>query len=130
MAVPIYTFNYFDPNTSSVLGSIVATHVEAISVGRSIVADVKGIFGGKASEMDKKIKDTLNGAKDEFIRKTKEQFPTATSVIGYKIQITEIGNGNFIAALMIGTAVGPKQKGGNKNKTYRRRNVIANDNNK
>ena len=122
MAIPIYTFNYFDPNTSSVLGTVIATHVEAVSLGRAIVADIKGAFGGKASEMDKKIKDTLNGAQQELLTKVKQQYPKATSVIGYRIQISEMGNGNFVVALMSGTAVGPKQKGGNsKSKTYRRK---------
>ena len=110
MSVPVYTFNYFDPEKSVALGTVVGKHAEAISLGRSVVAGVKGIFGGKASEIEKKLKDTINGAKEDIQIQLRQEFPNATSIIGLDVQLNEMGG--FIIVIMSGTAIGNKTNGG------------------
>jgi uncharacterized protein YbjQ (UPF0145 family) len=121
MSIPYYTFNFFDPSISKELGSVITTHVEAVSLGRAVVADIKGIFGGKAGTMDKKIQDSIKGAHNKFIDEAKNKYSNVSSIIDYNVQVTEFGNGAFICSVITGTAIGPreKQRGGKKNKTYK-----------
>ena len=92
-----------------------------MSVPRGAIAGIKAIFGGKASEIEKKVQDTTNGAKEDFYNELRQNYPNATSVIGLNIQVSEMGG--FIIALITGTAIGNKSSGGRskRNKTIKRK---------
>lgn len=117
--VPLYTFNYFDPSTSVTLGTVIGKHAEAISLVRGAIAGIKSLFGGKAGEIEKKVSDATEGAKNDLYKELNKQFPNATSVIGVNIQVCEMGG--YIIILITGTAVGNKSSGGSvkKNKTLK-----------
>lgn len=117
--VPLYTFNFFDPSTSVTLGTVIGKHAEAISLVRGAIAGIKSLFGGKASEIEKKVSDATEGAKNDLYKELSKQYPNATSVIGVNIQVCEMGG--FIIIMITGTAVGNKSSGGSvkKNKTLK-----------
>jgi uncharacterized protein YbjQ (UPF0145 family) len=108
--VPLYTFNFFDPTKEVALGSVFAKNAQAISLGRAVVAGVKGLFGGKASELEKKVADAKEGAKSDLYAQLSKEYPSATSVIGVQYQIIEMGG--FIIATIVGTPVARKSSGG------------------
>ena len=120
MSVPLYTLNNFDPKQSVPLGIVIGKHAEAISLGRSAFAGIKGVFGGKASEIEKKVKDATNGAKEDFYKELRQNYPDATSVVGLNIQIVEMES--FIICLITGTAIENKSSGGKRsNKTLKKK---------
>ena len=119
MPIPLYTYNNFDPNNDEALGTVIGKHAEAISLGRTAVAGLKGVFGGKASEIEKKLQDTINGAKEDFYKQLDKEYPNATAVIGVGTQVSEMWG--FIIILMTGTAIRNTQSGGRKNKTLKRK---------
>ena len=100
------------------LGSIFATNVQAISLVRGVIGDIKGIFGGKAGVIEKKVQDSVDGVKLNLYAKLKELYPTAKSVIGVDIRIIEFDN--YIVATLSGTPIGLKS-GGSKNTTRKNR---------
>ena len=83
------TINYFDPRINKVLGSIYTHHSEAISLGRDILAGIKGVLGGPSDLYKKKINDTVQGAIDAFTAEIKNRYPNATQVIGLKFELME-----------------------------------------
>jgi len=117
--IPLYTFNYFDPSTSTTLGTVIGKHAEAISLVRGAIAGIKSWFGGKASEIEKKVTDATEGAKNDFYKQLNKEYPNATSVVGVNIQVCEMGG--FIIIMITGTAIGNKSSGGSvkKNKTLK-----------
>lgn len=119
--VPLYTFNFFDPNKEVALGSVFAKRAEAISLLRGVVAGVKGLFGGKASELEKKVTDATEGAKSDFFAQLAKDYPTATSVIGVQLQVIEMAG--FVIATLTGTPVARKSDGGSK-KTLKLRKYV------
>ena len=116
MSIPLYTFNYFDPDTSVALGTVIGKNAQGISLLRGAIAGVKAIFGGKASDIEKKVQDATDGAKTDFYQQLRKEFPNATSVVGLNIQVSEMEG--FIIVLMSGTAIGSKRSGGSK--TYKK----------
>ena len=117
MPIPLYTYNNLDNEKNIPLGAVIGKHAEAISVARGAVAGIKAIFGGKASEIEKKVKDTTDGAMDDFIKQLDKEYPKATAVIGLTIQVSEMAG--FIIALVTGTAIANKSSNGGFKKTLK-----------
>jgi uncharacterized protein YbjQ (UPF0145 family) len=87
----MYTINSFDTTKFIVLGSVVSHHVESISLLRSALADIKGIFGGKASEINKKIQDAISKCLINFEKEIKQKYNNIKSVYSLKIKVSEFG---------------------------------------
>lgn len=117
--VPLYTFNFFDPSKNITLGTVIGKHAESISLLRGAIAGIKAIFGGKASELEKKVSDATEGAKKDFYKQLNNEYPNADSVIGVNIQVSEMAG--FIIVMITGTAIRNKSSGGSikKNKTLK-----------
>jgi uncharacterized protein YbjQ (UPF0145 family) len=117
MPIPLYTYNNFDPEKTVALGTVIGKHAEGISIARGAVAGIKAIFGGKASEIEKKVKDTTDGAMNDFIKQVDKEYPKATAVIGLTVQVSEMGG--FIIALVTGTAISNKSSSGGFKRTLK-----------
>jgi uncharacterized protein YbjQ (UPF0145 family) len=124
MSIPLFSSNYFDTQKQMPLGAVFGKRIEAISLFRGFAAGIQGLFGGQIGMVEKKIQDVVEGAKADLLKDLQQKYPQAQSVIGFQIQITDIGRdekNQFILATVQGTAVGAKQgfRGGAKTRKNR-----------
>jgi len=99
----IITLNTLDDNKNTPLGIVRGTIVHSVSFFRDILGNVTGLFGGKNSAINKKIDDVYAQAIEELEAYTQKNYPTATSIEGVEISLTEMRE--FIICVATGTAV-------------------------
>lgn len=125
MSIQFYSTNYFDQQREQPLGAVFGRRVEAISLFRGFVAGVQGLFGGQISPIEKKIDDGIQGAKNNILQNLQRDFPDTTSIIGFQIQISEIGRDDqnqFLCFTAQGTAIGKKRQIAGSSSSRRRDN--------
>ena len=114
MSVPIFTIKDFNKEKYEPLGLVTGSDQESVSVIRKYFANVIGLFGGKSALLHKKIDDLIAKAKNDLIKNTLKEFPTATGIYNAKISLEmnnwqSYGQG-FLHCVISGTAVGYKEE--------------------
>ena len=99
----IFTLNTLDENKYKPLGLVRGTIVHSVSFFRDILGNITGLLGGKNSAINKKIDDVYAEAITELEDYTKKTYPTATSIAGVEISLTEMRE--FIICVATGTAM-------------------------
>jgi uncharacterized protein YbjQ (UPF0145 family) len=117
MAVPLYSLQSIDTKKYTPLGAVFGKRIEAISLFRGFAAGIQGLFGGKIGMVEKKIQDATEGAKQDLLAQTLQQYPETKAIVGLQIHITDVGrddSNQFLLVTAQGTAVGSKasQTGG------------------
>jgi uncharacterized protein YbjQ (UPF0145 family) len=99
----IITLNTLDDSKYKPLGLVRGTIVHSVSFFRDILGNLTGLLGGKNSAINKKIDDVYAEAITELEAYTKKTYPSATSIAGVEISLTEMRE--FIICVATGTAV-------------------------
>ena len=99
----IITLNILDDNKYTPLGIVRGTIVHSVSFFRDILGNVTGLFGGKNSAINQKIDDVYAEAISQLEAYTQKNYPSATSIAGVEISLTEMRE--FIICVATGTAV-------------------------
>ena len=99
----IFTLNTLDDDKYKPLGLVRGTIVHSVSFFRDILGNLTGLLGGKNSAINKKIDDVYAEAISELEAYTKKAYPSATSIAGVEISLTEMRE--FIICVATGTAV-------------------------
>ncbi len=119
----IATSGQFDGEKYEVRRLVNATHTEAVSVFRGIVAGIGGILGGKSETMNKKVDDVM----EHLVKKLTRDLSSGERIVGVQFQFTEFGRSEqnvFLSGIATGTIIGPKataKNGGSRGTTRRRR---------
>lgn len=99
---PDYDMNMYKP-----AGMIVVNRVENISLGRGVIAEVPGIFGGKNSLIQIAIDTLTQNAMKELRKKARAQYKKISAIINVHFNITTIARaGMAYGEYMIATATG------------------------
>jgi len=111
----IATTDYYDTEKYEVKSFVTATHTEALSLFRGIVAELGGLIGGKSDLMNKKVDDVMN----KLIEKLRGQLGMKEVIVGARFEFTEFGRseGNtFLSGIATGTILREKSvSGGSRN---------------
>ena len=99
----IITLNTLDDSKYKPLGLVRGTIVHSVSFFRDILGNLTGLLGGKNTAINKKIDDVYAEAITELEAYTKKTYPSATSIAGVEISLTEMRE--FIICVATGTAV-------------------------
>ena len=99
----IITLNILDDNKYTPLGIVRGTIVHSVSFFRDILGNVTGLFGGKNSAINQKIDDVYAEAISQLEAYTQKNYPSATSIAGVEISLTEMRE--FIICVATGTAM-------------------------
>jgi uncharacterized protein YbjQ (UPF0145 family) len=99
----IFTLTTVDENKYKPLGLVRGTIVHSVSFFRDILGNITGLLGGRNSAINKKIDDVYAEAITELEAYTKKTYPTATSIAGVEISLTEMRE--FIICVATGTAM-------------------------
>ena len=99
----IITLNALDDSKYTPQGLVRGTIVHSVSFFRDILGNLTGLLGGKNSAINKKIDDVYAEAITELEDYTKKTYPTATSIAGVEISLTEMRE--FIICVATGTAM-------------------------
>ena len=99
----IITLNTLDDSKYKPLGLVRGTIVHSVSFFRDILGNLTGLLGGKNTAINKKIDDVYEEAITELEAYTKKTYPSATSIAGVEISLTEMRE--FIICVATGTAV-------------------------
>lgn len=71
----LLTNNEYDRSKYRSVGTVTATHVEAISGLRAFGADIMGLFGNKSGLLTQKMEDAMKGVNMELLKRAKERYP-------------------------------------------------------
>jgi uncharacterized protein YbjQ (UPF0145 family) len=99
----IITLNTLDDSKYKPLGLVRGTIVHSVSFFRDILGNLTGLLGGKNAAINKKIDDVYKEAISELEAYTKSTYPSATSIAGVEISLTEMRE--FIICVATGTAL-------------------------
>lgn len=101
----------YDTTKWRVKGLITATHTEAISLGRGLVAGITGIFGGQSDMMNKKLDDVVAKVRE----KLQAQVGPGECLIGVSLSFTEFGRSDtntWLSGIGTGTLLVAGSSGG------------------
>ena len=121
----IATSDFYETDKYKVKSLVVATHTEALSLARGIVAGVMGIFGGKSDVMNKKVNDVMS----ILIKNLQAKMGPGEKIVGVRFEFAEFGreeSNSFLSGIASGTLLTPKQaapvsSGGTRGKTRKAR---------
>ena len=99
----IITLNTLDNSKYKPLGLVRGTIVHSVSFFRDILGNITGLIGGKNSAINQKIDDVYAQAIIELETYTNKKYPSATSIAGVEISLTEMRE--FIICVATGTAM-------------------------
>jgi uncharacterized protein YbjQ (UPF0145 family) len=99
----IITLNTLDDRKYKPLGLVRGTIVHSVSFFRDILGNITGLIGGKNSAINQKIDDVYAEAIIELEAYTNKKYPSATSIAGVEISLTEMRE--FIICVATGTAM-------------------------
>lgn len=110
MALPLFTTSTYDTSKYAPVagGLLFATHVEAVSVLRSMGADFMAMFGNKSALVTKKLDDAVEGAV-AALREKAAAIPGIVGLAGVRVELSEVSRGEagmgLLAVLASGTAL-------------------------
>lgn len=106
----IFTSGVYDTAIYEPRRFVSATHTEAVSVFRGLVAGIGGLIGGKSDTMNKKVEDVMQ----ELIKKMAHTLGANEKIVGVQFQFTEFGRTEqnvFLSGIATGTVIGLKSGG-------------------
>jgi uncharacterized protein YbjQ (UPF0145 family) len=125
MSFPILTSGQYDAAKYSPVGSVVVNRVESLSIMRSGVAGMMGIFGGKNTLIQGAVDELQINGLAEFTTKVQSLYPNTVLVVGLTSDIQEIGRGDqstmYMVLTLSGTCLVPLGQTAGKRKTFKRR---------
>lgn len=120
----ISTIDSYEIDKYKVKTLVLATHTEALSLGRGLVAGITGIFGGQSDIMNKKVNDVTAS----LVKKLQAKIGPGEKIVGVRFEFAEFGreqSNSFLSGIATGTLLTPKQagvvRGGGKSKTRKQR---------
>ena len=127
MSFQVVTTPGYDESKFVSLGSVLINRVETISLLRSAIGGIAGIFGGKNSAIQTAIDNLTARSMADFTAQVQSKYPNTVKVVGVSMSIANIGrdeNHTYNVMSISGTCLGPKGGAvGGKRKTMRRRNA-------
>ena len=116
----VFTTPQYDATIWTPVKTVHATHTEAVSLLRGIVAGFTSIVGGKQDILNKKMDDITHS----LLEKMRKQVGAGECIIGLNIELSEFGregSSTTISGLAMGTLLRKSGKGGGARKTRRMR---------